>query len=289
MRFTYAESMCDPHHFFPLVRAAEAAGWDSFSIPDSICYPEVSDSKYPYTPDGNREFLDGKPFIEPFALISALAAVTEKLRFATFVVKLPIRNPVLVAKQATSIAYLSNNRFGFGVGLSPWPEDFEVCGQEWKGRGPRMDEMIAIIRGLSTGEYFEFHGKYYDLPSIKLCPAPTRPLPILIGGQAEPALRRAARIGDGWMHAGGDAKELEGYLERLSEYRREYGRDQEPFEIHVISMDAYSVDGVKRLEDIGVTDAIVGFRNAYEPDTQTVEQKVNALEQFAEGVISKVS
>ena len=64
MRFTYAESMCDPHHFFPLVRAAEAAGWDSFSIPDSICYPEVSDSKYPYTPDGNREFLDGKPFIE---------------------------------------------------------------------------------------------------------------------------------------------------------------------------------------------------------------------------------
>ncbi len=289
MRFTYAESMCDPHHFFPLVRAAEAAGWDSLSIPDSICYPEISDSKYPYTPDGNREFLDGKPFIEPFALIPALAAVTEKLRFSTFVVKLPIRNPVLVAKQATSIAYLSNNRFGFGVGLSPWPEDFEVCGQEWKGRGPRMDEMIAIIRGLSTGEYFEFHGKYYDLPSIKLCPVPTRPLPILIGGHAEPALRRAARIGDGWMHAGGDAKELEGYLERLNAYRREYGRDREPFEVHVISMDAYSVDGVKRLEDIGVTHAIVGFRNAYEPDTQTVEQKVNALEQFAEGVISKTS
>jgi len=289
MRFTYAESMCDPHHFFPLARAAEASGWDSFSIPDSICYPEVSNSKYPYTPDGSREFLDGKPFIEPFALIPALAAVTERLRFATFVVKLPIRNPVLVAKQATSIAYLSNNRFCFGVGLSPWPEDFDVCDQEWKGRGPRMDEMIAIIRGLATGEYFEYHGKYYDLQSIKLCPVPTKPLPILIGGHAELALRRAARIGDGWMHAGGDAVELQAYLDRLNEFRREYGRENEPFEVHVISMDAYTVDGVRRLEDLGVTDAIVGFRNAYEADTQTVEQKITALEQFSDGVISKLS
>ena len=94
----YAESMCDPSHYLPLAIAAEQSGWTSFTVPDSICYPEVSDSKYPYTPDGNREFLDGKPFIEPFTLIPAMAAVTERLRFTTFVVKLPIRLPVLVAK-----------------------------------------------------------------------------------------------------------------------------------------------------------------------------------------------
>ena len=287
MRFTFAESMCDSSHFLPLARAAEASGWDSFSIPDSICYPEVSDSKYPYTPDGNREFLEGKPFIEPFSLIPAMAAVTEKLRFATFVVKLPIRNPVLVAKQATSVACMSGNRFAFGVGLSPWPEDFAVCGEEWKGRGARMSEMIEIIRGLSTGDYFEFHGKYYDIQSIKLCPAPTEPLPILIGGHADPALRRAARLGDGWMHAGGDADELATYLSKLTQLRKECGRQNDPFEIHVISMDAYTLDGIKRLEDLGVTDAIVGFRNAYEADTQTVEQKVRALEQFADSVIAK--
>lgn len=91
------------------------------------------------------------------------------------------------------------------------------------------------------------------------------------------------------MHAGGDAKELEGYLDRLNAYRQEYGRDRDPFEVHVISMDAYTLDGIKRLEDLGVTDAIVGFRNAYEPDTQTVEQKVAALEQFSDGIISKIS
>ena len=150
-----------------------------------------------------------------------------------------------------------------------------------------MNEMIEIIRGLSTGDYFEFHGKYYDIQSIKLCPAPTEPLPILIGGHADPALRRAARLGDGWMHAGGDADELATYLSKLTQLRKECGRQNDPFEIHVISMDAYTLDGIKRLEDLGVTDAIVGFRNAYEADTQTVEQKVRALEQFADSVIAK--
>src|SRR5215470_1575052 len=116
MRFSYAESMCDPTHYLPLARAAEESGWTSFIVPDSICYPQVSDTKYPYTPDGDRGFLEDKPFIEPFSLIPALAAVTTKLRFATFVVKLPIRHPVLVAKSVASIAVLSGNRLAFGVG-----------------------------------------------------------------------------------------------------------------------------------------------------------------------------
>src|SRR5690349_23090443 len=144
MRFSYAEALCDPAHYLPLARAVEDAGWDSFIVPDSICYPEISDSKYPYTPDGNREFLEGKPFIEPFSLIPALAAVTSRLRFTTFVVKLPIRQPVLVAKSVSSVAVMSDDRFAFGIGTSPWPEDFQVCGQEWKSRGKRMDEMIEI-------------------------------------------------------------------------------------------------------------------------------------------------
>jgi probable F420-dependent oxidoreductase len=287
MRFSFAESMCDPSQYLPLAVAAEQAGWHSFVVPDSICYPKVSDSKYPYTPDGNREFLEDMPFIEPFSLIPAMAAVTERLRFTTFVVKLPIRQPVLVAKQAASVAVLSNNRFGFGVGLSPWPEDFRVTGTEWSSRGKRMDEMIEIIRGLSGGGFFEYHGKHYELESIKICPTPTRPLPILIGGHTEPALRRAARLGDGWMHAGGDQEVLDKLLRRLRELRREYGREKEPFELHVISLLGYTLDGVKKLEDAGITDCIVGFRNAYEKDTMTLQQKIDALRGFADSVIAK--
>ena len=289
MRFSYAESLTDPSFYLPLARAAEEAGFDSMVIPDSICYPEVSDSTYPYTPDGSREFLEDKPFLDPFALIAALGAVTERLRFTTFVVKLPIRHPVLVAKQVASVAVLTGNRLGFGVGTSPWPEDYEVCDVPWEGRGRRMDEMLDIIKGLTAGGFFEYHGRAFDLQPIKMTPAPTEPVPILIGGHGDVALRRAARIGDGWMHGGGgDPADLPHMLSRLAELREEHGRSADPFEVHAISLDAYTADGVKRLEELGVTDAIVGFRWPYTvgPDTEPLQAKLDALRRFADDVIA---
>jgi probable F420-dependent oxidoreductase len=288
MRFSYAESMCDPHQLGPLAQAAEEAGYSSVTIPDSICFPKESDTEYPYNKDGNREFLIGKPFIDPFVLMAHCAALTTRIRFTTFVIKLPIRQPVLVAKQASSLAYLTKNRVVLGVGLSPWPEDYVITGTQWEGRGARMDEMIAILRGLCAGGYFEFHGKYYDIPAIQLCPVPTQPLPILIGGHADAALRRAAYLSDGWMHGGGIKENLSDLLAKLARYRREAGRQNAPFEIHVISMDAFTLDGVKKLEDQGVTDVIVGFRNAYEADNQTLQQKLDALRGYAERVIHKL-
>lgn len=288
MRFSFAESMVEPSQLFTLAVEAEEAGFASFTVPDSIGYPRDSDTKYPYYGDGDRTFLEGKPFIEPFVLIPALAAVTERIRFTTFVVKLPIRDPFLIAKQAASIDALFPGRLGFGIGISPWPEDFAATQTPWKGRGKRMDEMMEILRGLWTGEYFEFHGEHFDVPAFKICPAPAEPIPLLIGGHSDAALRRAARIGDGWMHAGGDPNELAAHLARLTELRREYGRENEPFEIHVISLDGFTVDGARRLEDQGVTDCIVGFRNAYEADTMPVQQKVDAIRGFGDGVIAKV-
>ncbi|MGB3521931.1 MAG: TIGR03619 family F420-dependent LLM class oxidoreductase [Mycobacterium sp.] len=288
MRFTYAEAMTDPSYYIPLAKAAEAAGYHSMTIPDSIAYPFESDSKYPYTPDGNREFLDGKAFIETFVLIAALGAVTSTLRFTPFVVKLPIRPPALVAKQAGSLAAMINNRLGLGVGTSPWPEDYELMGVPFARRGKRMDECIEIIQGLTTGDYFEFHGEFYDIPKTKMAPAPSQPIPILIGGHAEAALRRAARH-DGWMHGGGDPAELDGLITRLGQLREEEGRADDPFEIHVISVDGFTLDGIKRLEDKGVTDVIVGFRVPYivGADTEPLDTKIRNLERFAEHVIAK--
>ncbi|OBI03291.1 LLM class F420-dependent oxidoreductase [Mycolicibacter heraklionensis] len=288
MRFTYAEAMTDPSYYIPLAKAAEAAGYHSMSIPDSIAYPFESDSKYPYTPDGNREFLDGKAFIETFVLIAALGAVTSTLRFTPFVVKLPIRPPALVAKQAGSLAALIGNRLGLGVGTSPWPEDYELMGVPFARRGKRMDECIEIIKGLTSGDYFEFHGEFYDIPKTKMTPAPSQPIPILIGGHADAALRRAARH-DGWMHGGGDPAELDGLIARLKQFREEEGRADDPFEIHVISIDGFTLDGIKRLEDKGVTDVIVGFRVPYimGPDTEPLDTKIRNLERFAEHVIAK--
>ncbi len=290
MRFTFAEAMTDPTFYIPLAKAAEAAGYHAMTIPDSIAYPFESDSTYPYTPDGSREFLDGKAFIESFVLTAALCAVTTTLHFNHFVLKLPIRPPALVAKQAGSLAALFDNRLGLGVGTSPWAEDYELLGVPFARRGKRMDECIEIIRGLTSGEYFEFHGEFYDIPKTKMTPAPSRPVPILIGGHADAALRRAAR-NDGWMHGGGDPEELDALLAKLARFREEEGSaGNGDYQIHVISIDAYTLDGVKRLEDKGITDVIVGFRIPYitGPDTEPLDTKIRNLEMFAENVIAKL-
>jgi probable F420-dependent oxidoreductase len=290
VRFSYAESMTDPSFYAPLARAAEEAGYDSMVVPDSICYPEHSSSVYPFNPDGSREFLEDKPFLEPFCLIPALGAVTERIRFVTFVLKLPVRDPVLVAKQATSAAVLTRNRLVLGVGTSPWREDYEVLGVPWERRGQRMDEELAVIRGLSAGGYFSYHGEIFDLPPIKIAPVPSEPLPILVGGHGDAALRRAARVGDGWLHGGGDPGHLPGLLTRLAELRAQEGTADRPFEVHVISMDAYTVPGVRRLEEQGVTDVIVGFRWPYQvgPDVEPLDEKIAKLRRYADDVITAV-
>ncbi|WP_166134536.1 TIGR03619 family F420-dependent LLM class oxidoreductase [Nocardioides ochotonae] len=291
MRFTYAEAMTRAENYAPLAQAAEAAGYTSMTIADSLVYPRESDSTYPYTDTGDREFLEGKDFIEAMILCAHLFAVTSTLRLTPFVLKLPVRPPVLVAKQAASLAYLSGNRLGLGVGLSPWPEDFVAMGVPWAKRGKRMDECLDIVRGLTSGEFFGYEGEFHSFAPVQQCPAPTEPIPLLVGGHADAALRRAVRKGDGWMHAGGDGEELDRMLARLREIRAEEGDTRENFEVHVISADAYTPDGIKRLEDKGVTDCIVGFRVPYiiGPDTEPVEKKVEALERFAERVIAKVN
>lgn len=291
MRFTFAEAMTDPAYYPPLAQAAEAAGFSGMTIPDSLAYPEVSDAKYPYTPDGNREFLEDKEFIETFIQAAVLGAATTTLRFLPFVLKLPVRPPALVAKQASSVAYLTGNRLGLGIGTSPWPEDYEIMGVDFARRGKRMDECIDIIRGLTSGDYFEFHGEFYDIPKIKMSPAPTEPIPLLVGGHADLALRRAVRRGDGWMHGGGPAEELDELLAKIARLRVEEGKENDPFEIHVISMDAYTVDGVKKLQDKGITDVIVGFRLPYilGKDTEPLGKKIDHLNWYGENVIAKVN
>lgn len=291
MRFTFHPTMCPVDQYVPLAQAAEAVGFSGLTFPDSICYPEIADTKYPYNEDGSRSFLDGTPFLEPFVAIPALAAVTNTLRFTTSVVKLPIRNPVLVAKQLSTIDVMFPGRLALGVGLSPWIEDFQICGERWEGRGARFEEMIHIIRGLMSGEFFSFDSEFYQIASCKLNPVPARPTPLLLGGHADVALKRAARIGDGWIHAGGDSEQLRGLIEKINGYRREFGTEQRTFEIHATTADAFDPDKVKAMQEMGVTECIVGFRNTYKggEDNKSVQEKIDIMHWYADNVIAKVN
>lgn len=282
MRFSLNIGMCDPAHYAPLARSAEAAGYDSIAVPDSLSYPEQSDTSYPYTDDGDRTFLEGEPFMETLIAVTHMAAVTRRINFCTYVYKLAIRQAAVVAKQVQSIQAFSGGRLEFGVGLSPWPEDFAIAGVPWQKRGKRLDEQIAILRGLETGEYFGLDGDCHQMPANKMCPVPANSTPIYIGGHSEAALKRAARVGDGWVCAGAGMEEVAAYIARINELRDEYGTADRPFRFWTTGTDAFTREGIERLEGIGVTDVVIGFRDPFarQPDS-TLEEKTKLLEWYA--------
>ena len=286
MRFTLMAGLGGIEDYPDLAVAAEDSGWTSFAVPDSLFYPEVTGSDYPYmSTEAVRQALDGMPVLEPFVAMASLVALTQRLRFFPAVMKVPVRQPLVFAKALSSLAVISGNRVALGAGLSPWQEDFSYNGVEFAARGVLMDECIAIIRGAMSGEYFELHSDHFDIGRMKLSPAPTEPVPILVGGHAKPALRRAARLGDGWISANSDFGTLESLITSLQDLRVEYGTDgRQSFEIHAFDMTARTLDDYQRLAALGVTDMSVTPWNPADPSI-TRDQKVEALQEFAKRVI----
>ncbi len=240
-----------------LAKTAEECGFSSIALPDSLFYMQSQSEKYPYTPDGNRFWGPDTPWVDPLIGATAMAAATEKIHFYTNVLKLGSRNPLLLARQVGSVAALSGNRFGFGVGIGWAPEEFEWCGVPYARRGARVDEMIDVIKLVLGGGMVEFHGEFYDFDKLQMSPAPAEPVPFYIGGHTGPALRRAARVGDGWTSAMMKYDDIVGTIAELTKLRAEYGRAAEPFEIQVVCIDRFGKSGYEELAAAGVTDSIV--------------------------------
>jgi len=217
---------------------------------------------------------------------AAMAVKTKTLRFYPGVLKLPCRHPILTAKAYASLAVLSNNRVLLGVGISPWKEDLAYLGIDWDNRGKVMDECLAVIRGLMKGGFFGFDGEFYKFGEVKQRPIPTQPVPILVGGHSKPALRRAAKLGDGWMSAGGTVEENKAMVETINVFRRELGTEKRPFEIHAGVMDSTDVDSMRRMIDIGATHIFTAPWDVYNP-TLSRQQKIDAVKRFGDTVISK--
>jgi probable F420-dependent oxidoreductase len=286
MDFSVALPMLPPEHFLPLARAAEDAGFASIAVPESVFFPEAVSADYPYTADGGRFWSPETPFLDPFVAIPAMAAVTERIRFFTNVLKLGIRDPLLVAKTVSSAAAMADGRVGLGVGLSWIPEEFEWLGKNMRTRGARTDEAIDIIRLVCTGEWVEYHGKHYDFGRLMVRPVPTRPVPIYVGGLSEPGMRRAARTGDGWISVANTMDEVAGVVPRLAELREEFGRDGE-FEIKALCTDAFDEAGFTRMAEIGVTEAMV-CPWFYRPgDVESLEHQVESVLAFGEETVSR--
>jgi probable F420-dependent oxidoreductase len=289
MKFSISIAMSEPSEYVPLARAAEEAGYDAMVLPDSIFYSEKVSAAYPYTPDGSRMWDGTTPWIDPLVGAAAMAAATHKLFFYTSVVKLPVRNALLMARQVMSVASLSGDRFGFGAGLGWLPEEALWCGAPFEQRGKRMDEALAVLKLLFTGEMVEYHGQHFDFGKIQMSPRPGKPIPIYIGGHTEPALRRAARY-DGWSSAMLMSDQLIEIAGKLRLLRHEIGRGDAPFEVQGVAMDAYRVDDFKKLETGGITDVILlpWLFHGTPIRGGSLEDKVDGIRKFADDVIARM-
>ena len=257
MQYTVSVAMSPVDQLTELAKTAEAVGFDSIALPDSILYMEKQSADYPYTADGSRMWNEDTPWADPLIVAGAMGAVTSKLRFYTNVMKLGSRNPLLLARQVGSVANLTKNRFGFGVGIGWAPEEFEWCGVPYAKRGKRVDEMIEVIKLVLAGGMVEFHGEFYDFDRLQMSPAPTEPVPFYVGGHTDVALKRAARVGDGWTSAMLTCDQLAEIIGRLKKLLAENGRADDPFEFQAVCVDKFSVDGHRELAKVGVTDNIV--------------------------------
>ena len=288
MRFTISLPFTPPDHLLPIARAAESTGWDAISVPDSVFFPEEVSAGYPYTSDGKRFWPAEAPWPDPWVAIPAMAAVTERLSFFTNVMKVGIREPLLVAKTVTSTAAMFEGRIGLGVGLSWIPEEFSWLGQEMKTRGKRLDEGIEILRACLAGGWVEHHGKHYDFDRLMMAPAPVEPVPIYVGGHSEPALKRAARLGDGWIAVQVTPDEIAETVPKLHAFREEYGTADRPFEIKVTPMVMPSIEAMDELAALGVTDVITVPWYFYGGDPEALDTKLRDLERFADEIITPI-
>ena len=178
----------------------ESAGFESIWTSDHVVFPHEVRSKYPFAADGRITWKVEADYLEPVVVLSAMTSITTTAELGTSVLILPMRNPILFAKQAACIDVLSGGRLVLGVGVGWLREEFEALGADFKSRGAVLDEWLTIARRCWTGTVEPFEGRFYKLPeAIYVRPTPIRRPPVLIGGMSRNALDRAGRLADGWL------------------------------------------------------------------------------------------
>jgi probable F420-dependent oxidoreductase len=286
MEFVLATAFSDPTHYLPLARAADEHGWHYVTVSDHVVHPTTIESVYPYTPDGSLRWEEENPWPDPWVSIGAMAGATQQLRFMTNIFVLPMRNPFLVAKTVGTAAVISGNRVSLGVGVGWMKEEFVLLEQDFHTRGKRADEMIEVMRKLWTGERVEHHGRFYDFESLRMTPAPTERIPIYVGGLSEAAMRRTARLADGWVSDMHSLEEFRQIVATLREYRKEYGREADPLHVIGACTDAFDVDGYRRLEEVGVTH-LQTMPWVFYGGGADLQSKIDGIARFAEEVLAK--
>ena len=286
--FTIFPLLSHPHSMVDVVKRAEDLGFESVFTPDHLVFPMEVPATYPYAPDGRSPILfqEGEgPRFDAWSLLSHFAAVTSKIKLGTNVYLIPLRDPLVVARGIMTLDVLSKGRTLIGAGVGWLEEEFQIAGRSFKTRGAVMDESIAVLRQLWTQKVIEYRGKHLSYGPFMFEPKPPQqPPPIFIGGTTEPALRRAARLGDGWMSTGADFETTKGRIAHLRALLKENGRENAPFSI-TVGGGQVDLDDVRRYEEAGV-DRILATPGSMRERT-TPESFAAGLDRLAETLVAR--
>ena len=265
-----------------LARKAEDIGLESVWTFEHTMVPNDYASKYPYSASGKMPAAPDTNFIDPLIALSAIAAVTSKIRLGTGVNILPQTNPLLLAKQAASLDLVSDGRFELGVGIGWLREEFEALGTPFERRGARFDDYMTGIRKVWSGETVEHQSDFLNRSGFKSFPLPVQqPLPIVIGGSKGRTFERIAKHASGWFAPTVDPREMQPMLDLLDAACEDYGRNTDEIEISAMWAPSAGIDAIKAQADVGVGRLIVplialGGGNPLE-----------ALDKLADDVLSK--
>jgi probable F420-dependent oxidoreductase len=272
-----------PTSITSITRKAEELGFESLWIPEHIMLPVNYKSPYPYSSSGRMPAPPESPLHDPMLVLAYAAAITSKIRLATGIYVLPIRNPFTTAKAVASLDVLSGGRFIFGVGIGWLEEEFEGVGMNFKDRALRSREYVALMKELWTNDAPVYHGKTVSTEGFRMNPKPVQKPhpPFVFGGHTEPSLKRAARLGDGWYGIGEKLEETDRVIKRLREHEKEQHRTT-PLELTVAPRfgGPVTVDQVKRLRDMGVERVILAA-------SPTTRDQLAAMERFRDEVMAQ--
>ena len=238
-----------------ICRRAEAAGFESVWGGEHVIMPDSIVSKYPYTPDGKIPAEPETPIPDPLIWLAFAAAAAPSLRLGTCILIVPQRNPLILAKELATLDQLSGGRVELGLGVGWMKEEFDALGVPWERRGARNDEYIEAMRALWAAPHAEYHGDFVDFEPVTCSPRPVNGnIPVIVGGDSDAAVRRAARIADGYFPGEGDAEKLGQLITRVKQAAEDAGRDPAQIEINAmfgVQM-ADPAAGVEQMASIGV-------------------------------------
>ena len=268
---TFMSPLATPPMIRDFGRRAEDIGLDSIWMGEHVALFDKNTYGYPGSKDGRIPVPDGGGMLDIVATFGFLAAATTRLRLGTGVALVPQRNPIYTAKEICTLDWLTDGRIDFGIGVGWNKEEVEACGYRWEDRGARCDEFLEAMRRMWTEPVVDFAGKWVKFESLRLDPKPIQKphVPIIVGGYADAALRRAVRFGAGWYGFNRDPASTKDMLARLDETFAKAGRTRPAdFEIIITPPMAMSADAMQAYADAGVHRLVVNL-GSQQPDRIT--------------------